>query len=232
MDMDSVESDHNVTDEMVSLVPQLHTFARALCRDGVRADDLVQEALLRAFNNIQRFKPGTNLKAWLFTIVRNEHYSQLRRRKFEAHDISGDALPEPSVPPDHDGELELRDLNRALGCLSPGQRAALILVSASGFSYDEAASICGCAVGTIKSRVARARSSLLAMLDGRMPVAKSDRDEPEGSHDSHDGFERPPVPDHPRVRPSRSSGPASLRSASLERRYVVHSSFGEAPRLT
>jgi RNA polymerase sigma-70 factor (ECF subfamily) len=172
--MDSGESDHKVTEEMVSLVPQLHTFARSLCRDGVRADDLVQEALLRAFNNIQRFKPGTNLKAWLFTIVRNEHYSQLRRRKFEAHDISTDQLPEPSVPPDHDGELELRDLNRALAALSPGQRSALILVSASGFSYEEAATICGCAVGTIKSRVARARTALLAMLEGRMPMASED----------------------------------------------------------
>ena len=227
--MDSVESDHNVTDEMVSLVPQLHTFARSLCRDGVRADDLVQEALLRAFNNIQRFKPGTNLKAWLFTIVRNEHYSQLRRRKFEAHDISGDSLPEPSVPPDHDGELELRDLNRALACLSPGQRAALILVSASGFSYDEAASICGCAVGTIKSRVARARSSLLAMLDGRIPVAKSEEELEDGPQDR---LVEAPVLDQPPVRPSRSGAAASLRSASLERRYVVHSSFGEAPRLT
>jgi RNA polymerase sigma-70 factor, ECF subfamily len=230
MDMDSVESDHNVTDEMVSLVPQLHTFARSLCRDGVRADDLVQEALLRAFNNIARFKPGTNLKAWLFTIVRNEHYSQLRRRKFEAHDIPGDSLPEPSVPPDHDGELELRDLNRALACLSPGQRAALILVSASGFSYDEAASICGCAVGTIKSRVARARSSLLAMLDGRLPVERSGPDQiADGSHD------RPgptPVLDQPPPRPSQSDEAASRRSASLERRYVVHSSFGAAPRLT
>jgi RNA polymerase sigma-70 factor, ECF subfamily len=169
--MDSGESDHKVTEEMVSLVPQLHTFARSLCRDGVRADDLVQEALLRAFDNIERFKPGTNLKAWLFTIVRNEHYSQLRRRKFEAHDVSTDQLPEPSVPPDHDGELELRDLNRALAALSPGQRTALILVSASGFSYEEASAICGCAVGTIKSRVARARTALLAMLEGRMPTA-------------------------------------------------------------
>jgi len=164
------DSDHEVTEQMVSLVPQLHTFARSLCRDAVRADDLVQEALLRAFDNIRRFKPGTNLKAWLFTIVRNEHYSQLRRRKFEAHDIAPELLPEPSVPPDHDGELELRDLNRALATLSPGQRAALILVSASGFSYEEAAAICGCAVGTIKSRVARARSSLLEMLEGRVPL--------------------------------------------------------------
>jgi RNA polymerase sigma-70 factor, ECF subfamily len=172
--MDAVDSgacEHNVTAEMVQLVPQLHTFARSLCRDGVRADDLVQEALLRAIDNIERFKPGTNLKAWLFTIVRNEHYSQLRRRKFEAHDVPSELLPEPSVPPDHDGELELRDLNRALAVLSPGQRAALILVSASGFSYEEAAAICGCAVGTIKSRVARARTALLAMLEGQTPAA-------------------------------------------------------------
>ena len=169
--MYSEESDHKVTEEMVSLVPQLHTFARSLCRDGVHADDLVQEALLRAFDNIRRFKPGTNLKAWLFTIVRNEHYSQLRRRKFEAHDINIEFLPEPSVPPDHDGELELRDLNRALAALSPGQRAALILVSASGFSYEEAATICGCAVGTIKSRVARARNAWQQTLEGRAPAA-------------------------------------------------------------
>jgi RNA polymerase sigma-70 factor (ECF subfamily) len=145
----------------------MHTFARSLCRDGTRADDLVQEALARALANIERFRPGTNLKAWLFTIVRNEHYSQLRRRKFEAHGVDTDLLPEPSVPPDHDGDLELRDLNRALAKLSAGQRTALILVSASGFSYEEAAKICGCAVGTIKSRVARARDTLLAILEGR-----------------------------------------------------------------
>ncbi|HUI59625.1 MAG TPA: sigma-70 family RNA polymerase sigma factor, partial [Steroidobacteraceae bacterium] len=129
-------------------------------------------ALTRAFTHINRFTPGTNLKAWLFTIVRNEHYSQLRRRKFEVHGIDTDLLPEPSVPPDHDAKLELRDLNRALAALSPGQRTALILVSASGFSYEEAAEICGCAVGTIKSRVARARETLLQMLEGYLPVAR------------------------------------------------------------
>src|SRR5688500_12672899 len=163
-----------VTDDMVALVPQLHSFARSLCRDGVRADDLVQEALARALANIDRFRPGTNLKAWLFTIVRNEHYSQLRRRKFEASGVDTDSLPEPSVPPDHDGDLELRDLNRALATLSPGQRTALILVSASGFSYEEAAKICGCAVGTIKSRVARARDTLMAILDGRTVIEHED----------------------------------------------------------
>jgi RNA polymerase sigma-70 factor, ECF subfamily len=166
-----------VTDDMVALVPQLHTFARSLCRDGVRADDLVQEALARAIDNIHRFQPGTNLKAWLFTIVRNEHYSQLRRRKFEAVGVDTDTLPEPSVPPEHDGELELRDLNRALATLSPGQRNALILVSASGFSYEEAAAICGCAVGTIKSRVARARDTLMAILEGRTAEEMDDEDD-------------------------------------------------------
>src|SRR5882762_9095683 len=172
-----IGSKQMVTDDMVALVPQLHTFARSLTRDGVRADDLVQEALMRAINNIERFRPGTNLKAWLFTIVRNEHYSQLRRRKFEAHGVDTDLLPEPSVPPDHDGKLELRDLNRALASLSPGQRTALILVSVSGFSYEEAAAICGCAVGTIKSRVARARETLLDMLEGRQPLPAIDNDE-------------------------------------------------------
>jgi RNA polymerase sigma-70 factor (ECF subfamily) len=170
MPLESKGGAQMVTDDMVALVPQLHTFARSLCRDGVRADDLVQEALARAFNNIERFKPGTNLKAWLFTIVRNEHYSQLRRRKFEAQGIDTDLLPEPSVGPDHDGKLELRDLNRALASLSPGQRTALILVSVSGFSYEEAAAICGCAVGTIKSRVARSRETLLELLEGRTPL--------------------------------------------------------------
>jgi RNA polymerase sigma-70 factor (ECF subfamily) len=172
-----------VTDDMVALVPQLHTFARSLCRDGVRADDLVQEALMRAINNIQRFKPGTNLKAWLFTIVRNEHYSQLRRSKFEAQGMDIELLPEPSVPPDHDGKLELRDLNRALASLSPGQRTALILVSVSGFSYEEAAEICGCAVGTIKSRVARARETLLELLEGRQPMPMAAPGAPEAQDD-------------------------------------------------
>ncbi len=205
-----------VTDDMVALVPQLHTFARSLTRDGVRADDLVQEALTRAFTNIDRFRPGTNLKAWLFTIVRNEHYSQLRRRKFEAPGVNTDLLPEPSVPPDHDGKLELRDLNRALASLSPGQRTALILVSASGFSYEEAAAICGCAVGTIKSRVARARETLLQMLDGILPIPES---APAADLDDESAITAQVTPRaaRPRINPARVNmhGPAGLAAAAV-----------------
>jgi RNA polymerase sigma-70 factor, ECF subfamily len=209
-----------VTQEMVALVPQMHTFARSLTRDGVRADDLVQEALARALANLERFRPGTNLKAWLFTIVRNEHYSQLRRRKFEAHGVDTDSLPEPSVPPDHDGDLEVRDLNRALASLSPGQRTALILVSASGFSYEEAAKICGCAVGTIKSRVARARDTLMQILDGHTPQRAMTTDETE------DEDVRPSTPRRQR---SERHFPASVPSASPVSRYVNHSFMARAP---
>ena len=160
-----------VADDMVALMPQMHNFARSLCRDAVRAADLVQEALLRALSNVERFQPGTNLKAWLFTILRNEHYSQLRRQKFEAVGVDTSTLPEPAVLPDHDGEIELRELNTALSTLPTGQRTALLLVSASGLSYEEAATICGCAVGTIKSRVARAREMLVELLDNSATAA-------------------------------------------------------------
>jgi len=195
-----------VADDMIALMPQMHNFARSLCRDAVRAADLVQEALLRAFSNIERFQPGTNLKAWLFTILRNEHYSQLRRQKFEAVGVDTSTLPEPSVLPDHDGELELRELHNALSTLPTGQRTALLLVSASGLSYEEAAGICGCAVGTIKSRVARARGMLMQMLDGRAP-------------------RRTQRPAQPRRRA------ASRERAVPARRHVFHSSLTSAPSL-
>jgi|SRR3984885_1726707 RNA polymerase sigma-70 factor (ECF subfamily) len=193
-----------VADEMVALMPQMHNFARSLCRDGVRAADLVQEALLRALSNVERFQPGTNLKAWLFTILRNEHYSQLRRQKFEAVGMDTSSLPEPSVLPDHDGEIELRELNSALSNLPTGQRTALLLVSASGLSYEEAASICGCAVGTIKSRVARAREMLVELLGGNKQAPK---------------------------RPARAQSRARARVSRAEpaTRHVFHSSLNSAP---
>lgn len=199
-----------VADDMVALMPQMHNFARSLCRDAVRAADLVQEALLRAFSNIERFQPGTNLKAWLFTILRNEHYSQLRRQKFEAVGVDTSTLPEPSVLPDHDGEIELRELNNALSALPTGQRTALLLVSASGLSYEEAAAICGCAVGTIKSRVARAREMLVQLLENN-PASR------------HHGTPARPAQSRPRA--------PRFSRAMPETRHVFHSSLSSAPSM-
>jgi RNA polymerase sigma-70 factor (ECF subfamily) len=125
----------------------------------------MQQTLLRALRSAHRFTAGTNLKAWLFMIARNEYFSQLRRRKFEAFESLSDGLTEPSVPADHDGALELRELRHALTYLPAAQRTALLLVSVNDISYEEAAAMCRCAVGTIKSRVSRARSALLAMLE-------------------------------------------------------------------
>jgi RNA polymerase sigma-70 factor (ECF subfamily) len=198
-----------VADDMVALMPQMHNFARSLCRDAVRAADLVQEALLRALTNVERFQPGTNLKAWLFTILRNEHYSQMRRQKFEAVGMDTTTLPEPSVLPDHDGEIELRELNSALSTLPTGQRTALLLVSASGLSYEEAANICGCAVGTIKSRVARAREMLEELLDNSAAPARRSK--------------------ATRTRQTRQPSAARASSAAPSTRHVFHSSFNSAP---
>jgi RNA polymerase sigma-70 factor, ECF subfamily len=197
-----------VADEMVALMPQMHNFARSLCRDAVRAADLVQEALLRALSNVERFQPGTNLKAWLFTILRNEHYSQLRRQKFEAVGVDTATLPEPSVLPDHDGEIELRELNAALSTLPTGQRTALLLVSASGLSYEEAAAICGCAVGTIKSRVARAREMLVELLDNNGSAAR-----------------------HRAAAKSPQRRAARVSRAAPATRHVFHSALSSAPSL-
>lgn len=197
-----------VADDMVALMPQMHNFARSLCRDAVRAADLVQEALLRALSNVERFQPGTNLKAWLFTILRNEHYSQLRRQKFEAVGVDTSTLPEPAVLPDHDGEIELRELNTALSALPTGQRTALLLVSASGLSYEEAATICGCAVGTIKSRVARAREMLVALLDNSATAVPRQK---------------------AAARATQSRAAARAPRAVPATRHVFHSSLSSAP---
>jgi RNA polymerase sigma-70 factor (ECF subfamily) len=196
-----------VADDMVALMPQMHNFARSLCRDAVRAADLVQEALLRALSNVERFQPGTNLKAWLFTILRNEHYSQLRRQKFEAVGVDTSTLPEPAVLPDHDGEIELRELNTALSTLPTGQRTALLLVSASGLSYEEAATICGCAVGTIKSRVARAREMLVELLDNSATTAPRQKSA---------------------ARAAQSRAARASRAVPVTR-HAVHSSLSSAP---
>src|SRR5690606_21963626 len=123
-----------------------------------------QETLVKAWDKQDSFQPGTNLKAWLFTILRNEFYSQMRKRRREVEDTDGLITARLSVHPSQDGTSDLADFRRALELLPEDQREAIILIGGSGFSYEEAAEICGCAVGTIKSRVSRARSRLQEIL--------------------------------------------------------------------
>jgi len=153
-----------VRDVMLAAVPSLRAFAISLCGNVDRADDLVQEALLRAWANLGSFEPGTNMSAWLFTILRNLFRSEYRKRRREVEDADGSYAESLTSLPNQTSHLELDEFRRALHLLPADQRESLILVGASGFSYEEAAQICGCAVGTIKSRVNRARTRLAEIL--------------------------------------------------------------------
>ena len=156
--------DDSVRQEILSAVPGLRAFAISLCGNVDRADDLVQEALLRALANIHSFQPGTNMSAWLFTILRNHFRSEYRKRRREVEDTDGSYAESLKSHPEQNSRLEFQEFRAALAKLPPDQREALILVGASGFSYEEAAAICECAVGTIKSRVNRARTRLADLL--------------------------------------------------------------------
>jgi RNA polymerase sigma-70 factor (ECF subfamily) len=142
----------------------LRAFAVSLCGDKERADDLVQETLFKAWNHLDSFKEGTNLKAWLFTILRNTYFSERRKRRREVEDADGTYAARLSTQPAQHGHMDMQDFRAALTRLPDDQREALVLVGAAGFSYEEAADISGCAVGTIKSRVNRARNRLAGML--------------------------------------------------------------------
>lgn len=154
----------DIREDLVRQIPNLRAFAVSLSGNSERADDLVQEALMKAWANIEMFQPGTNLRAWLFTILRNVYYSDFRKKRREVEDADGKFAANLASHPEQLGHLDMADFRRALGALAPDQREALILVGASGFSYDEAADICGCAVGTVKSRVNRARAKLAEVL--------------------------------------------------------------------
>ncbi|MCL5777522.1 sigma-70 family RNA polymerase sigma factor [Limibaculum sp. FT325] len=153
-------------DELVAALKPLRGFARTFHRDADRADDLVQETMVKAWANRDKFRPGTNMRAWLFTILRNSYYSELRKTRNEVEDADGALTERLTDLPAHDGRLAMRDFRTALATLGDDQREALILVGASGFSYEEAAEICGVAPGTIKSRVSRARARLAELLEG------------------------------------------------------------------
>ncbi|MFC5069662.1 sigma-70 family RNA polymerase sigma factor [Flaviflagellibacter deserti] len=154
----------SVRDELLAQIPSLRAFAVSLCGQMDKADDLVQEALVKAWSSLGSFTEGTNMRAWLFTILRNVYYSEHRKRRREVQDVDGVFSGRLVVHPSQIGHMDLQDFREALANLPPDQREALILVGASGFSYEEAASICGVAVGTIKSRVNRARSALTRAL--------------------------------------------------------------------
>lgn len=149
---------------LLASIPSLRAFALSLAQSPDRADDLVQETLVKAWDKQSAFQPGTKLKAWLFTILRNEFYSQLRKRGREVLDSEGTMTERLAVHPGQHGRLDLEDLGSALELLPDDQREAIVLVGALGFSYAEAAEVCNCAVGTIKSRVSRARSGLMERL--------------------------------------------------------------------
>jgi RNA polymerase sigma-70 factor (ECF subfamily) len=151
-------------DQIVAAVPNLRGFAVALSGNVDYADDLVQDTLLRALANIQSFEPGTNLHAWLFTILRNQFRSIYRKRCREVEDADGRYAERLMAYPDQTIRVEFNELREALAQVPADQREALILVTASGFSYQEAAEVCGCAIGTVKSRVHRARAHLAALL--------------------------------------------------------------------
>jgi RNA polymerase sigma-70 factor, ECF subfamily len=151
-------------DVMLAAVPNLRAFAISLSGNVDRADDLVQGTLLRAIASINSFKPGTNMAAWLFTILRNLFRSEYRKRRREVEDVDGSYAASLKSPAEQHSRLEFKELSDALPKLPFVQREALLLVGASGFSYDEAAAICETPVGTIKSRVNRARRQLAGLL--------------------------------------------------------------------
>lgn len=156
--------------ELAGVIPHLRAFGRSLSGSRDLADDLVQETLMKAWAARSRFQAGTNMRAWTFIILRNHFLSQKRRARFtgEWDDLAADRLL--AAPAGQDKQLELADMQRALLQLPESQREALILVGAGGFAYEEAAEICGVAVGTIKSRVARARSAIENILEtGALP---------------------------------------------------------------
>ena len=154
-------------DSVVAMIPALRAFAWSLCHNGSDADDLVQDTLIKAWANRDRFEPGTNLRAWLFTILRNTYYTSLSRRRREVRDEDGDYARLLKSPPSQDWSITIQDLQAALAQLPPEHREALVLVGAAGLSYEEAAEICGCALGTIKSRVNRARIKLMRVMEAR-----------------------------------------------------------------
>ena len=169
-------SDGDFETDLLGLYPQLKAFARRLCGDGANADDIAQATLARAWRFRGSFGSGGNLRAWLFTIARNQFHSAHRRTWREVALDEGVWTRTPAKDCDQNTWLELSDTLAAVHHLGALSREALLLICVAGFSYSETATICGCSVGTIKSRVWQARRDLVAMLEGRRKADARPRD--------------------------------------------------------
>jgi RNA polymerase sigma-70 factor (ECF subfamily) len=151
-------------EELIDHLPAMRAFAISLTRNGAIADDMVQDTVVKAWTNIEKYDQGSSMRAWLFTILRNTYYSSRRKYKREVADVDGVFTENLAEKPAHDGHLQLTDFRTALAKLPDEQREALLLIGASGFTYEEAAQMCGVAVGTVKSRTNRARKQLVELM--------------------------------------------------------------------
>jgi RNA polymerase sigma-70 factor (ECF subfamily) len=156
--------DSSTREAFLKTIPHLRAFAISLTGNPESADDLVQETLTRGLTHIDRFEPGTNVQAWLFTILRNQFYTGYRKRRREKEDPDGVLAGKLAVNPAQQARLDYEDMRTALAKLAPRQREAILLIGAEGLTYEEAARLCRTSIGTIKSRVNRARTRLAELL--------------------------------------------------------------------
>ncbi len=179
---DAAGRPHDLSAELVGMIPALRAFARSFCRNATDADDLVQETLLKGIANMHRYQPGTNMKSWLFTILRNTFYTRIRKYNRESPAAAACVSGEPLAQPTQEWRMLGQEVTRAVQDLPDRQREVLILISVLGISYIDTAEICGCAVGTVKSRLNRARQRLVERLgDGPRGAGTTARPEAEPS---------------------------------------------------
>ena len=167
-------ADAGLRNELVKWIPNLRAFALSLTQNVQHADDLVQDTLLKALSNLDKFQEGTNLRAWLFTILRNSFYNDIRYQKYHQtsplEEVSSSSV---EISATQEKYIEYKDVLKGLNGLVPEQREAIILIAAEGLSYEEAAIVCGCPVGTVKSRLSRARQRLEEYINGEKALFES-----------------------------------------------------------
>jgi RNA polymerase sigma-70 factor, ECF subfamily len=185
---------------LVDCIPHLRAFARSLTRNRDRADDLVHDAAVRALAAADQFTPGTNFKAWIFTILRNLYYNEGRKDHSRNVPFDEATVTEHAIPATQEAALEFCDFRRAFWQLGEDHREVLMLVGASGLSYEEAAEICGCAIGTIKSRVSRARQELTKLLSEDTLMVSRSASPPLAQAEPTELLQSRPVPESERLR--------------------------------